>query len=123
MPRGSKAKYTDKQKRQAADIENSYKDRGVPAEEAEARAWATVNKQSGGGERPGGSGRKKPASAKAEDRQDSAERAAATRKAHDSSSLAEQNKQSLLRQARSKHIHGRSTMNKQELIEALQDAS
>ena len=123
MPRGSKAKYTDKQKRQAADIENSYKERGVPAEEAEARAWATVNKQSGGGERPGGSGRKKPAAAKARDRHDSAERAAASREAHAPSALAEHSKQSLLRQARSKHIRGRSTMNKQELIEALKDVS
>ena len=59
MPQGDKSKYTDKQKRQAEHIEESYEDRGVPAEEAEARAWATVNKQDGGGKKPGGSGRKK----------------------------------------------------------------
>ena len=42
MPRGSKEKYTDKQKRQAEHIEEGYRDRGVPEEEAERRAWATV---------------------------------------------------------------------------------
>ena len=56
MPRGDKDKYTDKQKRQAEHIEESYEDRGVSEEEAEKRAWATVNKQSGGGNKPGGSG-------------------------------------------------------------------
>ena len=44
MPRGDKVKYTDKQKRQAEHIEDSYRDKGVPQDEAEARAWATVNK-------------------------------------------------------------------------------
>ena len=44
MPRGSKDKYTAKQKRKAEHIEDSYKERGVPEDEAEARAWATVNK-------------------------------------------------------------------------------
>lgn len=123
MPRGSKAKYTEPQKRKAAAIEASYKDRGVPSDIAEARAWATVNKQSGGGERPGGSGRDMSAAAKAQAREDSAERAAATRKARDPSALAAQSKQSLLQQARAKQIRGRSTMDKQELIEALQNAS
>jgi len=56
MPRGSKEKYTDKQKRQAEHIEEGYEDRGVSKDEAERRAWATVNKVSGGGEKPGGSG-------------------------------------------------------------------
>lgn len=51
MPRGSKDKYTDKQKRKAEHIEDSYKAKGVSEDEAEARAWATVNQQSGGGER------------------------------------------------------------------------
>ena len=60
MPRGEKSKYTDKQKRKAEHIEESYEKRGVSEGEAEARAWATVNKQSGGGEK-GGSGRKKSA--------------------------------------------------------------
>lgn len=49
MPRGSKAKYTAEQKRKAAHIEAGYEDKGVSKDEAEARAWATVNKQSGGG--------------------------------------------------------------------------
>jgi len=59
MPQGDKSKYTDKQKRQAEYIEEGYEKKGVPADEAEARAWATVNKQDGGGKKPGGSGRKK----------------------------------------------------------------
>ena len=59
MPRGSKDAYTDKQKRQADHIEQSHEDRGVPRDEAEARAWATVNKDSGGGNKSG-SGRGKP---------------------------------------------------------------
>jgi plasmid stabilization system protein ParE len=58
MARGSKAKYTDKQKRQAEHIEEGYKKRGVSTKEAEARAWATVNKESGGGKKSG-SGRGK----------------------------------------------------------------
>ncbi len=59
MPQGDKSKYTDKQKRQAEHIEEGYEQKGVPADEAEARAWATVNKQDGGGKKPGGAGRKK----------------------------------------------------------------
>ena len=58
MPRGDKSKYTDKQKRQAEHIEESYEKKGVSEEEAEKRAWATVNKESGGGKKSG-SGRKK----------------------------------------------------------------
>ena len=58
MPRGDKSKYTDKQKRQAEHIEKSYEERGVPEKEAEGRAWATVNKLSGGGKKSG-SGRAK----------------------------------------------------------------
>ncbi|HYP54440.1 MAG TPA: hypothetical protein VEQ42_12905 [Pyrinomonadaceae bacterium] len=57
MPRGDKSKYTDKQKRQAEHIEEGYEERGVSEGEAEKRAWATVNKMSGGGKQPGGSGR------------------------------------------------------------------
>lgn len=56
MPRGDKSKYTDKQKRQAEHIEEGYEERGVSEEEAEKRAWATVNKMTGGGKKPGGSG-------------------------------------------------------------------
>ena len=40
MPRGSKQKYTDKEKRQAEHIEEGYEERGVPEREAERRAWA-----------------------------------------------------------------------------------
>lgn len=58
MPRGDKSSYTDKQKRQAEHIEEGYKKKGVSDEEAEERAWRTVNKQSGGGEKSG-SGRGK----------------------------------------------------------------
>jgi plasmid stabilization system protein ParE len=58
MPRGDKSSYTDKQKRQAEHIEQGYEDRGVNSEEAERRAWATVNKESGGGKKSG-SGRGK----------------------------------------------------------------
>lgn len=65
MPRGDKSAYTDKQKRQAEHIEDSYKEKGVSTDEAEERAWATVNKQDGGGKKSG-SGRKKPASGKSE---------------------------------------------------------
>lgn len=97
MPRGDKSKYTDKQIRKAGHIEESYEKRGVPAAEAEARAWATVNKDDGGGKKPGGSGRGKttghPASHRggalggeasaerpAAERSASAKKAAATRK-------------------------------------------
>src|SRR4051794_22840446 len=69
MARGDKSAYSSKQKRKAQHIEQSYEKRGVSDKEAEARAWATVNKQSGGGEKSG-SGRKKPASQKAAARRD-----------------------------------------------------
>lgn len=59
MPRGDKSKYTDKQKRKAEHIEEGYEKRGVSEKEAERRAWATVNKTSHGGKKPGGSGRGK----------------------------------------------------------------
>ncbi len=96
MPRGDKSKYTDKQKRKAEHIAEGYEDRGVPEEEAKSRAWATVNKESGGGNKSG-SGRGKPdtnvsskkggkkggaaaASRTPEERSASAKKAAATRK-------------------------------------------
>jgi hypothetical protein len=60
MPQGDKRKYTGKQKRQAEHIEEGYEAQGVPEDEAERRAWATVNKVHGGGEKPGGSGYGKP---------------------------------------------------------------
>jgi hypothetical protein len=61
MARGDKSSYTDKQKRQAEHIEEGYEKRGVSDEEAEKRAWATVNKSSGGGKKSG-SGRGKQTS-------------------------------------------------------------
>jgi plasmid stabilization system protein ParE len=97
MPRGDKSKYTDKQERKADHIAEGYKEKGVSAKEAESRAWATVNKDDGGGKKAGGSGRGKdtghPASHKggkkggeasasrsAAARSASAKKAAATRK-------------------------------------------
>lgn len=84
MPQGDKSKYTDKQKRKARHIEESYESRGVPAKEAAARAWATVNKEDGGGNKSG-SGRGVPdkptaATRSAAARSASAKKAAATRK-------------------------------------------
>lgn len=57
MPRGDKSAYTGKQKRKAEHIEEGCRDQGVPRDEAEPRAWATVNKEDGGGNKSG-SGRK-----------------------------------------------------------------
>ena len=58
MPQGDKAKYTSKQKRKAEHIEEGYEKKGVKKPEAKKRAWATVNKSSGGGKKSG-SGRGK----------------------------------------------------------------
>ncbi len=93
MPQGDKSKYTDKQIRKATHIAESYEARGVPEEDADSRAWATVNKDDGGGKKPGGSGRgrstghpaarkggESSASRTAEQRSASARKAAATRK-------------------------------------------
>ena len=64
MPRGDKSSYTDKQKRQAEHIAEGYEDRGVSKKEAKSRAWATVNKESGGGKKSGsGRGKKENHSA------------------------------------------------------------
>jgi plasmid stabilization system protein ParE len=96
MPRGDKSTYTDKQKRQAEHIAEGYEDRGVPEKVAKSRAWATVNKETGGGNKSG-SGRGVPdtnvsskkggrlggaasASRTAAERSASARKAAATRK-------------------------------------------
>ena len=59
MPRGDKSSYSSKQKRKAQHIEEGYEKRGTPKQEAERRAWATVNAESGGGNKSG-SGRGKP---------------------------------------------------------------
>jgi hypothetical protein len=64
MPRGDKSAYTGKQIRQAHHIEAGYEKSGLPDDEVKARAWATVNKVSGGGNQSG-SGRKHPATSPA----------------------------------------------------------
>jgi plasmid stabilization system protein ParE len=81
MPRGDKSKYTPAQKRKARHIEESYEQRGLDEPEAAARAWATVNKQTGGGERSG-SGRHTASKLKTRARKDSAHRAVATKRGH-----------------------------------------
>jgi plasmid stabilization system protein ParE len=96
MPKGDKSKYTDKQKRKAEHIAEGYEDRGVGSDEAERRAWATVNKDDGGGNKAGSGrgthtdhpaahkggkkGGEASASRSAADRSASAKKAAATRK-------------------------------------------
>lgn len=69
MPRGDKTKYTDKQQRQAEHIEEGYKEKGFSEEKAEEIAWATVNKNDGGGKQSG-SGRKKTVSFDKKDNSD-----------------------------------------------------
>ncbi len=59
--RGSKEKYTDKQKRQAEHIEESYEERGLSSKEAAKRAWATVNKETGGANKGGAATKRKSA--------------------------------------------------------------
>jgi hypothetical protein len=81
MSRGDKSAYTAKQQRKARHIEEGYIERGLARDEAAARAWATVNKQDGGGNLSG-SGRGQPAKKKAAARRDSARRAAVTRSGH-----------------------------------------
>ena len=96
MPRGDKSSYTDKQKRKAEHIEEGYEKRGIRKKEAERRAWATVNKETGGGNKSGSGrgvkdtnvsakrggriGGKAAASRPAAARSRSAKKAAATRK-------------------------------------------
>lgn len=121
MARGDKDKYTDKQKRKAEHIEESYEAKGISKGEAEARAWATVNKQSGGGERKGGGGQAQSPAAKAKARESSAKRAAATRKGapRPGQQLVDMTKAELMERARKHDIAGRSTMRKADLLEAL----
>lgn len=64
MPKGDKSAYTAKQKRQAGKIEESYEEKGVKKQEAKRRAWATVNKTTGGGLKKKGTTAKKRASTK-----------------------------------------------------------
>jgi plasmid stabilization system protein ParE len=98
MPRGDKSKYTDKQERQADHIAESYEKRGLPDAEAERRAWATVNKDDGGGKKSGSGrgaytghpaahrggkiGGEASAARPAAERKASARKAAATRESH-----------------------------------------
>ena len=65
MPRGDKGAYTDKQKRKAEHIAEGYEDEGVSKKEAKSRAWATVNKDSGGGNKSGSGRGKKDTNASA----------------------------------------------------------
>jgi len=67
MPEGDKSRYTNKQKRKAGHIEEGYEKRGMPEDEAERIAWATVNKQDGGGSKSG-SGRKSNSTLKSKPR-------------------------------------------------------
>lgn len=99
MPRGDKSRYTDKQIRKADHIAESYEDRGVPEAEAESRAWATVNKEDGGGNRSGSGrgkedthvsarkggriGGKASANRPKQERPESAKKAATTRRRHE----------------------------------------
>lgn len=64
MAQGDKSKYTAKQKRKAVHIEAGYEARGLSSDEAERRAWATVNKQDGGGKKGGAAARPRKASAR-----------------------------------------------------------
>jgi plasmid stabilization system protein ParE len=98
MPRGAKSSYTGKQKRMAEHIEEGYEKRGVPEDEAERRAWATVNKETHGGKKSGSGrgesedhsparkgghlGGEASASRPAAKRSASAKKAARTRKEH-----------------------------------------
>jgi plasmid stabilization system protein ParE len=93
MPQGDKSKYTDKQARKADHIAEGYEKRGVSDKEAERRAWATVNKEDGGGKKSGSGrgkaenhapsasgGRKSQESRTRAERSASAKKGAATRK-------------------------------------------
>lgn len=119
MAIGSKEKYSAKQKRKAEHIETSYEEQGVPKKKAEEIAWATVNKQSGGGELSG-SGKDTPKREKQQARKDSARNAVTTKQEKSKAdSLEKQSKTELLNKAREMNVRGRTQMNKQELILAL----
>ena len=63
MAQGSKRSYTSKQRRQARHIEDSAKKSGKSAKTAARIAYATVNKQDGGGKKSGsGRGKKRDTS-------------------------------------------------------------
>ena len=82
MPRGDKSSYTNRQKRKAEHIEEGYEKRGVSRREAERRAWATVNKEEGGGKKSGsGRGRKSSKSSSRKASRSKASRSKASRSA------------------------------------------
>jgi hypothetical protein len=119
MATGSKEKYTEKQKRKAEHIETSYEEKGFSHEKAEQIAWATVNKQSGGGERAG-SGKTTPEWKKEAARKDSAQNAVETKQEKsEPNALENETIKTLREKARKKNISGRSLMKKVELIQAL----
>ena len=80
MPRGDKGAYSTKQKRQAEHIEEGYERKGTSKKEAERRAWATVNKQTGGGKKSG-SGRKSATSKRASSKRASTKKSSGRKRA------------------------------------------
>jgi len=80
MPRGDKSAYTDRQKRKAEHIEEGYEKRGVSGGEAARRAWATVNKEEGGGKKSGSGRGKKSTKRSKSSRSAAAKKGAARRR-------------------------------------------
>jgi hypothetical protein len=108
MPQGDKSAYTDRQKRKAEHIEEGYRERGISEGEAERRAWATVNKQEGGG-RKSGSGRKRT-SKKSSSRKSTSKRSSARKStARKSSGRKSTAKRSSGRKSTSKRSSGRKS--------------
>ena len=98
MPRGDKSAYTDKQKRKAEHIEEGYEKRGVPKKEAERRAWATVNADSGGGNKSGSGRGKKDTNASA---RKGGQKSGSSRSAADRSAAAKKGWETRRKQAKS----------------------
>ena len=124
MPRGSKDKYTAEQKRKAEHIEDSYEHKGVSKDEAEARAWATVNKQSGAVNAPAARdarNRRAPSPKIARNHPD-AQWPAVKAFAQQQGFARYADGGQLDERSPAKKIPGRSSMRKQELIEALRKA-
>lgn len=98
MPLGDKSAYTDKQKRKAENIEEGYEKRGVPKKEAERRAWATVNADSGGGNKSGSGRGKKDTNASA---RKGGQKSGSSRSAADRSAAAKKGWETRRKQAKS----------------------
>ena len=98
MPLGDKSAYTDKQKRKAEHIEEGYEKRGVPKKEAERRAWATVNADSGGGNKSGSGRGKKDTNASA---RKGGQKSGSSRSAADRSAAAKKGWETRRKQAKS----------------------